>query len=107
MKHRTATIDARSDERQSVPLPRRALPKRSAPGPTHRPSHRGDCAPARLVTKPKHPERSASAAAGPVVLRAVTWALTLVALPILIITPMTLHQQLTLSVVIFVAAVLI
>jgi cellulose synthase (UDP-forming) len=59
------------------------------------------------VSKPKHPERSASTAAGPVVFRAVTWVVTLAALPILIITPMTLHQQLTLSVVIFIAALFI
>lgn len=39
--------------------------------------------------------------------RAVTWVVTLAALPILIITPMTLHQQLTLSVVIFIAALFI
>ena len=39
--------------------------------------------------------------------RTVMWAITLVALPILIITPMTLHQQLTLSVAIFIAALVI
>lgn len=52
-------------------------------------------------------QRTAGAAAGHTVLRGVAWAITLVALPMLIITPMTLHQQLTLSVTIFVAALVL
>lgn len=40
-------------------------------------------------------------------LRAAMWTITLVALPILVITPMTLHQQLTLSVAIFIAALVV
>ncbi|RZL86159.1 MAG: UDP-forming cellulose synthase catalytic subunit [Variovorax sp.] len=39
--------------------------------------------------------------------RFIAWAITLTLLPMLVITPMTLHQQLTLSVAIFVAALVL
>ena len=37
----------------------------------------------------------------------VAWAITLTVLPALVITPMTLHQQLTLSIAIFIAALVL
>ena len=39
--------------------------------------------------------------------RVAAWAVTLIALPAVIITPMTLHQQLTLSIAIFIAALVL
>ena len=39
--------------------------------------------------------------------RFVAWAITLVVLPMIVITPLTLHQQLTLSVAIFIAALVL
>ncbi|MDM0020206.1 UDP-forming cellulose synthase catalytic subunit [Variovorax saccharolyticus] len=39
--------------------------------------------------------------------RLVAWAITLVVLPMLVITPLTLHQQLTLSIAIFIAALVL